>query len=579
MWMQARLSPCLKQPRVLVTAAAFGASFAVLLCGPPAPAGYAQNRASDELTNGASKIRSIKGRVIDETGGPLAGASVTLEPAGGNRDPGNEGQTVRTDEDGGFSFDAIPDKPYTVSVFGFEDPAAGQYHLPGENITIRVERGGVITGRVTGADGEPLVGIRVIANCIRGKGDRPLGGSAFSYELSRSRLTDDRGVYRFWALQPGIYIVSAGRPGAGLATTYDDDSPTYYPSSTLGSASHIEVNSGQELTGIDIKYRDYTGHAVSGTITGKGPLYVVYLATPGGLYLDSVWVHAAQSSDPFAFARVSDGEYQIIAVGTSGKEIRAISRPSAVIVKGADITGINLSPMPFGSLSGQISLENDPQLDCKNKTTNTLAETVLSLRSAGRKEHYPSFIESQLTYAGSPDAKSKFAIERVPAGDYRIALWLPNEDWYISAITFGSGVGQVDVASKGISITQGKLIFGLNVVMKNGAAGLSGRIVPTVAGTALPRGLRVFLVPAERRRAEERLRFSETEAGSDGSFKFNNFAPGSYRIFARTVQQKDSAEHAADTAAGRAGLLRDAGDKAPMVELHPCERQVDYILK
>src|SRR5262249_35642057 len=120
----------------------------------------------------------------------------------------------------------------------------------------------------------PLVGIQVLAKCIRAKGDKPLI-PAYSWEFSRSRITDDRGMYRFWGLQPGTYIVSAGRGAFGFSrgslTVYDDDSPTYYPSSTLGSATRLELVSGQELTGIDISYRGYTGHAVTGAAAGNTP--------------------------------------------------------------------------------------------------------------------------------------------------------------------------------------------------------------------------------------------------------------------------------------------------------------------
>src|SRR5262249_18467902 len=161
------------------------------------------------------------------------------------------------------SFDPVADEPYTIVVVGFDTSDAG-YHLPGDDVTIRVEKGGVITGRVTSVDGEPLVGLQVVARRVGEAGRPPI---TFSNGLARTRLTDDRGIYRFWGLQPGVYVVSA-RPAPYLVTTaYDDDSPTYYPSSTLGSADRIELDGGQELTGIDITYRGYSGHAVSGTVT------------------------------------------------------------------------------------------------------------------------------------------------------------------------------------------------------------------------------------------------------------------------------------------------------------------------
>jgi hypothetical protein len=586
--------------RFVPGAAALLTLLVFLFCEQDATAGSTLNATLGEKANAAAKVKSLRGRVIDGAGRPLAGAYVTLIPVGATSDLTNERQTVRTDEDGAFSFEAIADRPYTVMVFGFEDSDAGQYHLPGESMTIQVERGGVITGRVTNADGEPVVGVQVLAKCVGAKDGKPLLASHDAYEFSRSRMTDDRGIYRFWDLQPGAYMVSAGPAAFGFrggVTAYDDDSPTYYPSSTLGSATRIVVNSGQELTGIDISYRGYKGHAISGTATGNIPPshLQVYLATPGGDYVDSIWPESGESSGPFAFARVSDGDYLLMATLASGNEMVAISPPRSVTVKGADVTGINLKPVRLGGLSGRIRLEFDPSLDCKNKANNTLVEIVLSLkRDRSSREHYPSFMDSQLTYTAAPDVNCQFVMKRVPAGDYRLESWLPTEDWYVATIDLGASVigatatgasarghaaQRTDVASRGLAIREGQMMSGLNVVIKNGAAGFSGRVVAKAAGAALPTHMRVHLLPAEPNRAVERLRFVEAEAGGDGSFKFKNLAPGSYRVIVRAVEEKDSTQRAADTVEGQTKLLREAGDKAPMIELHPCERRTDYALK
>lgn len=571
---------CHIRPRMLLLAViALPVLFGPPLAGPGSVG--AQN--GKEQPNGTSRKKSIRGRVVDDTNQPVVGAYVHLAPAGGESGSRNEQLSVRTDEDGGFSFDEIADKPYTVTVIGVEDQAA-QYHLPGEEITIRVEKGGVITGRVTNADGVPLAGVPVAAKCIRGKGGKPLPRPYLSWELSRSRITDDRGIYRFWGLQPGVYLVSAG-PTAfwfdqGLVTPYVDDAPTYYPSSTLASATQIVVNSGQELTGIDIKYRGYTGHEVSGTMTGNSPpsYLQVYFFTLGGDYVHTISLLGEQIAGPFAFARVSDGDYLLIAVRTTGNEIKAISPPKTVTVKDADVTGINLKPLPLGSLSGRIRLENDPKLDCKPKTDNPLAETVISLRmDAPPKERYPVMIELELTYAATPDSRGQFALKKVPAGNYLIESWLPNEDWYLSAMALGSGAQPLDIGTKGITISQGQTISSIAVVIKNGAASLSGRVVPK-SGTALPAGLRVFLIPSEPNRADDRLRFAETEVGSDGSFKLRNLAPGSYHIIARSVKEDDSTRRAADTIEGRTKLLREAGGKEPVIELHACEKKTEHVL-
>src|SRR5215471_8895661 len=588
---------------VAVTFVAFVALFASLSYRAAAVADYLPGGSPKTQQDRGSKSRSIKGRVVDDAGRPLAGASVTLIPAGGDRD-GEDRQAVRTSEDGHFSFESVADQPYTIVVGGFQSLDGRGYHLPGDDVTIRVEKGGVITGRVTSVDGEPLVGLRVVARCVGARtGNPPL---SFFNELSRTRLTDDRGIYRFWGLQPGVYIVSAGPAPYLIASAYDDDSPTYYPSSTLGSASRLELSSGQELTGIDISYRGYSGQAISGTVQGsmQQGYCNITLSTLGGDDLDSVFLPAGQSSGPFAFSKVSEGEYVVVAVAGSRNGIPALSPPRTVSVKGADVTRIDLKLVQLGILSGRISLQDDPAPGCKTKAGNTLAEVLLSIKTDGPpKDNYPSFIQAQLTYAASPDATGQFTMKRVPAGAYRVDIWLPTPDWYVSAIAQGSGSitsttrSPHYVASQGISIGEGQSVSGLNVVMRNGAAGLSGRVVLSdaagseaagtpkaaesrVADSAVSApGLMVYLTPVESSRAGEQLRSYETEAAGDGSYQFKNLPPGKYRIAARTVQEQDRPRSTDQPVRQTPRRLGKSGDNAPLIELHPCERRTDYALR
>src|SRR5262249_1262626 len=288
--------------------------------------------------------------------------------------------------------------------------------------------------------------------------------------------------------------------------------------------------------------------------------------------LDIAYLPADQSSGPFAFSRVSDGDYIVVAVSSSRNGIAAISPPRAVSVKGGDVTRIDLKPLPLGSLSGRISLQDDPGVGCKNKN-NTLAEVLVSLKKdAPPKDNYPSFMQSQLTYAASPDATGQFTMKLVPAGAYRVDTWLPNPDWYVSAISQGSGSSTSTrsphyVASQGISIGEGQAVSGLNVVLKNGAAGLSGRVVLTDAGGAeavrttkvagsrvadvafVPSGLMVYLTPVESSRPGDQLRSYETEAANDGFYQFKNVPPGRYRVAGPPVK-----EHTHMQAPERAGV-------------------------
>ena len=72
------------------------AVFALLLTATVIPTGLAQKASSPEQAARALQVRSIRGSVLDDTGQPLAGASVFLTPAGANPDSSSERRTVKT---------------------------------------------------------------------------------------------------------------------------------------------------------------------------------------------------------------------------------------------------------------------------------------------------------------------------------------------------------------------------------------------------------------------------------------------------------------------------------------------------
>src|SRR5437762_12417174 len=122
---------------------------------------------------------------------------------------------------------------------------------------------GVITGTVTTLEGEALVGVRVLAVRVRDGEGRLLRGTGAA--TSRPRRTDDRGVYRLFGLQSGSYLIQVG--GGSLsyypAFGYQGDAATYHPSATRDAAVEVVVRAGDEIRGIDVRYRAERAHIVS----------------------------------------------------------------------------------------------------------------------------------------------------------------------------------------------------------------------------------------------------------------------------------------------------------------------------
>jgi hypothetical protein len=176
----------------------------------------------------AARRLMITGAVLDQSGQALANAAVYLSGLG-SRIGGN--RTEWTDDDGKFQFSNLSSGVFTVFVrvpTHYTDSPDGQpiYVRAGDSIKIRMIKGGIVTGKVTGPSGEPLIAAPVKPTRIRDQeGSLTKGGGP-----SREFLTDDRGIYRIYGLPPGSYVVSVGGGrNYGQQKPYDLNAPTYFP--------------------------------------------------------------------------------------------------------------------------------------------------------------------------------------------------------------------------------------------------------------------------------------------------------------------------------------------------------------
>jgi hypothetical protein len=120
---------------------------------------------------------AFSGRVLEDgTGAPIAGAQVTLNPLrpGPPVPPFSRPRTATADQTGRYEFVDLEPGRYRVNAqkVGFAMPlgnASGvqQFELKSgerrEGIDVRLQRGGVIAGRVLDGSGEPLADARVMA--------------------------------------------------------------------------------------------------------------------------------------------------------------------------------------------------------------------------------------------------------------------------------------------------------------------------------------------------------------------------------------------------------------------------------
>ena len=557
---------------------------------------------SNRKREGPNREGAITGRIIAD-GRPVAGAQVVVHPAVGKL---FDEQTSASDEDGAFKVVGLSPGAYSLSTraSGYVassdssgDSSGPRMHRIGENVTITLIKGGVITGRVTDEFGEPMVGARVTAFRVRTLEGRPDLDSNVMDVSGAGRETDDRGVYRIFGLEPGIYVVSLnGLPfsAPGLAQPRNEP-PVYHPSSTRNAAAEITVISGGETSGVDIRHRAMRGHSIDGAVSG---------ATEGRGIINAVSVMLLRAADRqpvaaattltgeknFSLRGVEDGEYDLVALRFTEDMDFSASVPRRVTIKGADISGIDVKLLKLSSIEGRVAIEPSKQRDaCKSEDDFSIREILLTAR---RDEKTPSLFSALASVDApmgvgrtAPGDDGVFVLKNIEPGRVRVETDLPGETWYLRAITqkVSAAPKPVDASQNGVEVKSGEKVSGVELTIAEGAASLKGKVVPANENAKLSKRIRVHLIPAEVTAANETLRYYEKIANNDGSFDLKNLAPGKYLLHLRAAEENDSASTldrpVAWDAIERAKLRREAEAAKKEIELQPCQRVKDHILR
>lgn len=493
--------------------------------------------------------------------------------------------------------DNLPRQVYNVSaqVRGYvRDTIESTFYKPGDSVNLVLKKGAAITGTVTNSAGEPVIGVLVSAIPIRDLEGRPVK-SPFA---GAPRYTDDRGVYRLFSLPKGIYLVATGSKVNAFSQqpAFVDDISTYYPSATRDSASEVLVNSGAEVTGIDIRYRGEHGYTISGSITGSPArgsrrinVDVTLRRASSDLMEAQTFSQPTGNNQPFTLHGVPEGDYYLIARRLPFEsDDGASSRPVSVKLKNHDATGVEITLTPHGSAAGRIVLEPAASKDkagCDSTRSGSppaIAEVIVSLRTDQR----PPANRLSESAPVAPDDKGEFLIQGLEPGQYRVETGMLDESWYVRTITMpgtARATTTVDAGTNGFPVKAGQRADGVTVTLAEGAASLRGRVVPETGGAELPERLRVHLIPAETELADNTLRFAEAAVQSDGTFTLKNLAPGRYRLVTSRASVEEAGERSprpiAWRSSSRASLRGDGEASNITLDLKPCQRITDYKLR
>ena len=533
-----------------------------------------------------SKAGVITGRVVNESGQPHVNAEVLVRPTTPERLPLTQ---TTTDRDGVFKVSGLESGSYSVSAavpahipkYGDTGPAT---YKAGDSVTLVLIKGGVVTGTVINARGDPVVAIGVRVRMVRDDNDRNYGNTGRYYES----MTDDRGVYRAYGLPAGTYVVSADGSvedrsfRRARVNAFAKDLPTYAPSSNREGADEISVRIGDEISNVNIRYRGERGSTISGALKGlpednRGFSLALTSILENGLR----WNNQFQTAGgEFAFDGIPDGDYHLVAMAYWNDRTRRLSESILLNVRSADIEGIELMVSPLASINGRVVLEGlkTPPPECVDKRQPQFSEmsaTAWHRVTEGARKR-PQFVWR----AGgpvTPNAQGNFTISEVAASEYYFALRFSAQEWYLRSIAFAPATANgkpIDATRTWTTVKPGDQLSGLTFTLAQGAALIRGEI-SLAEGQTLPEKLVAFLVPAESERAEEVLRYFAAPVNSEGRFWLNNVAPGRYWMLAQPATDDTRYEvskvRLPDGTETRSSL-RQLAEKAKMeIEVKPCQ--------
>ena len=406
-----------------------------------------------------------------------------------------------------------------------------------EGIDFSLVRGGVITGKVTDAEGRPVIQQQV--EIYRAETlDQPSQSQQKGPPRypARTAQTDDRGVYRVFGLMPGRYKVSAGRSEDGRSAFSLSPiiyTQVFHPAATdSAKATVIEVSEGSESTNVDI--------ALGGTLqmfSVSGRIINAETGAPApqvrfGLHRlqpdrpDYVNHHAVSNArGEFTMEGLTPGKYGVF-LFSEQTDLRAERTTFAVTDQ--DVTGVTIKLVRAATMTGVVVLESDDKAAQRKLLEMKLFSHVASFPGTAISASSAIGPDGSFRLTGLPGGFANFNI--FPAGSY---------------VPTGFVIVRVErdgVAMPRVEVKDGETVAGVKVFVRYGTSTIRG-VVSFFNGTPAP-GTRVLI---QLSKPGESLPYNrQAEVDARGQFLIDNIPAGLYELRpailsagrARTLDQK-----------------------------------------
>ncbi len=441
---------------------------------------------------------TISGKVtIKGKGTP--GIVVTLRAREMNNPYGATSYKATTDQDGNYHIIDVPAGNYQVVtvapafVLAEVNNPQGMSVVLGEaenveDINFSLVRGGVITGKVTDADGRALVQQQVSIYRVEPAGPRN-GNNPVAYPAANT-LTDDRGIYRMFGITAGRFRVAAGQGDNAFSGVTQPGRPSYrqvfHPDVTdPAKATIIEVSEGSEAKDVDIAlgHADQTFAASGRVVDGeKGlPLPNVRIGVErirGENHEFTSRSAASNSQGDFRIESLPPGKYGVFLFPEPGGDMRADSVTFDIVDQ--DFNGLTVKAVRGASLSGMVVLESEDK-NAWSRLTQLHVQVSVSSRIGG----------SGFGQSGAVGADGGFRVGGLQTGTANFSLGGVMDRSLLKGFSISRVERDGVVQPRGVEIREGEQLTGLRLVVSYGTATLRG-VVNLENGT-LPAGGSIFV--------------------------------------------------------------------------------------
>jgi len=512
---------------------------------------------------------NVSGKVISaQSGQGLRKVTVRLKGEGAE---GTEEYEATTDAAGGFRIEAVPAGEYTVTVTrtGYfvartlesAMQVTVEAGLEVAGMLYKMDAAGIVTGKITEADGDPVVGVSVavlrrgeVAASEESRGEKEVGRGA----------TNDLGEFRVANVPAGMYAVMA-EPGSGQGPTANVGDKTrgskraayvitYYPGvPEEKQAGPVLVKAG-ETAAVNFGLLTQETYRVSGTVLGGASAAVsgIVLTSSSGATLSE----ALDGAGKFEFPSVEPGRYEarlLLSAGAAGGKPKYQNVRTPIEVSNEDVEDLQLQPETRGTVSGKFRRENEGNVDWSLMAVTLVPMTAAATAEAGADTVVTVEVPNRTTL----NEDGTFEVKDVAAGSYWIEMEAKSDlfrDDYVKSV-MEDGRETVDT---GFAVNGGAT---LDVVMSGRGAVIEGTVVDE-KGYAVVDAY-VVTVPSGGKESRPGA-YQRVQTKAKGVFELHGLNPAEYVVVAVGINPGD---------VRGAEFLQKVGEKGVKVSVEEGERK------